>query len=337
MKNPTKEFLVTNKPVKPPQDEFGGIDKEIYKEEVKQLVQRKMNLRRNIEKSYGLIWGQCSSGLKQYMKGLQSYTTNAKICDTTWLLKELKKATSGIYDQANAHVNMHRTVSNLYKMKQCVNEANDHFLDRFKSNLAALDLAGGGHLFVLPVITGEKIENMTEAEITEETEKSHATLLLLCSDDTRYGDLVASLNSGTLRGRDEYPETLASIYQLMIKHSSALQNLHGQASSRRRQAVSLVQTNIEESQQELVPGTDGRTHEVTCFNCNRRGHYTVNYNEPDSRIGLSNLQFGNVLVHVPASTGIIPPDWVLLDTCSTDNVIMNINLFNSVTHILKSL
>lgn len=157
MKNPTKEFLVTNKPVKPPQDEFGGIDKEIYKKEVKQFVQRKMNLCRNIEKSYGLIWGQCSSGLKQYMKGLQSYTTNAKIFDTTWLLKELKKATSGIYDQANAHVNMHRTVSNLYKMKQCVNEANDHFLDRFKSNLAALDLAGGGHLFVLPVITGEKI------------------------------------------------------------------------------------------------------------------------------------------------------------------------------------
>ena len=88
--------------------------------------------------------------------------------------------------------------------------------------MAVLKLAGGGHLFVSPVIAPEKVENMSKVEIREETEKSHATLLLLCSDDSRYGDLSASLNSGTLRGREEYPETLASMYQLMIKHSSAL-------------------------------------------------------------------------------------------------------------------
>ena len=68
-------------------------------------------------------------------------------------------------------------------MNQGTNESNDHFLDRFKSNLAALDLAGGGHIFVSPTITGEKIEDMSESEITEETERSHATLLLLCSDN----------------------------------------------------------------------------------------------------------------------------------------------------------
>ena len=61
--DPTKEFQTKNKPVKPeevdeeenPTDE---VDQEIYKEEVKQFVQRKMNLRRNLEKSYGLIWGR---------------------------------------------------------------------------------------------------------------------------------------------------------------------------------------------------------------------------------------------------------------------------------------
>ena len=91
LKDPTENFLQTHKPVKPPQDEFGGIDdvdKEIYKEEVKQFVQRKINLRRNIEKSYGLIWGQCSSGLKQYIKGLETFSVNSKIFDTIWLLKE---------------------------------------------------------------------------------------------------------------------------------------------------------------------------------------------------------------------------------------------------------
>ena len=67
MKDPTDVFQEANKPVKPAKDDFGGVDEvdqEIYKEEVKQFVQRKINLRRNIEKCFGLVWGQCSSGLK---------------------------------------------------------------------------------------------------------------------------------------------------------------------------------------------------------------------------------------------------------------------------------
>ena len=38
-------------------------DVEIYKEEINQFVQRKMNLQRNMEKTYGLVWGQCSTAL----------------------------------------------------------------------------------------------------------------------------------------------------------------------------------------------------------------------------------------------------------------------------------
>ena len=74
---------------------------------------------------------------------------------------------------------MHRTVLNLYKMKQGANKTNNHFLDRFKSNLTALDLAGGEHLFVSPVIACNKVDSMSDAEILPETEKSHATLLLM--------------------------------------------------------------------------------------------------------------------------------------------------------------
>ena len=64
-------------------------------------------------------------------------------------------------------------------MKQGANKTNNHFLDRFKSNLTALDLAGGGHLFVSPVIACNKVDSMSDAEILPETEKSHATLLLM--------------------------------------------------------------------------------------------------------------------------------------------------------------
>ena len=77
--DPTSDFQAKNKPVKPEsnQDEENPdeVDLEIYKEEVKQFVQRKMNLRRNMEKLYGLIWGQCSAGLQAYIKGTSAYAT----------------------------------------------------------------------------------------------------------------------------------------------------------------------------------------------------------------------------------------------------------------------
>lgn len=47
-------------------------------------------------------------------------------------------------------------------------------------------------------------------------------------------------------------------------------------------------------------------------------------------MGVSNLQFGNVLAQVQAYRGIILPDWVLLDMCSADNVINIIDLLNAV-------
>ena len=333
MKDPTNAFQDANKPVKPAKDDFGGVDEvdqEIYKEEVKQYVQRKINLRRNMEKCFGLVWGQCSSGLKQYIKGLASYESSTKQFDVVWLIKELKKATAGIDDKANSRMNMHRAILNLYKMKQGSHKSNDHFLDRFESNVAALELAGGEHLFISPKITGLKVDDMSDAEIEVEKEKSQATLLLTCSDDSRFGDLSESLNAGMIRGRDEYPETMAGMYQLMIKHTTPLQVTQGQPNNRRRQAVTLVQATDEDGTTGMIPGTDGRTFDVQCFNCNQRGHYAANCPEPNSRTGISNLQYGNVLTQVQDWKGMIPHDWILLDTCSTDNVISNADLMKEV-------
>ena len=76
-----------------------------------------MSLRRNIEKSYGLIWGQCSSGLKQYIKGLADFGSKSAKFDAVWFLRELKKATSGINDKANTYISKHCAIGNLYRMR----------------------------------------------------------------------------------------------------------------------------------------------------------------------------------------------------------------------------
>ena len=199
--DPTTEFQTKNKPVKPEsgqdEDDPDAVDQEIYKEEVKQFVQRKMNLRRNLEKSYGIIWGQCSAGLQAYIKGTSAYATMSPIFNVVWLLHELKKATSGIDDKANVYVNMHDAMSTLYKMRQGGQETNDHFLTRFKANVTAVKLTGGNHIFFSPKLAEAERNEMDTDKIEEEEERSKAILLLKLSDKGQYGALSSSLKEGT--------------------------------------------------------------------------------------------------------------------------------------------
>ena len=74
-----------------------------------------MNLQRKTEKAYRRIWGQCSTALQAFIKGLSDYKVHAACFDKIWLLKELKKATSRIDSKANAWLNIHEAIANLYK------------------------------------------------------------------------------------------------------------------------------------------------------------------------------------------------------------------------------
>ena len=78
--------------------------------------------------------------------------------DALWLLREIKKTTSGIDDKANAYVSMHDVISQLYRMKQGSQKANDNYLVRFKTNVAAVELTGGRHIFASPIISGPECE-----------------------------------------------------------------------------------------------------------------------------------------------------------------------------------
>ena len=114
-------ILKKHKPIKPLKKEDNGasddVDLEIYKEEIKEFVQRKMNLHRNMEKTYGLVWGQYSTALQSFVKGISDFEECSAAFDIIWLLTELKMAISGIDNKANAWVNMHDALAILYRMK----------------------------------------------------------------------------------------------------------------------------------------------------------------------------------------------------------------------------
>ena len=340
LSDPINTLLKKHKPTKPIKKEEGepmdDVDMEIYKEEIKQFVQRKMNLRRNMEKTYGLVWGQCSTALQSFIKGISDFEQRSATFDIIWLLTELKKATSGIDNKANAWVNMHDALAILYKMKQGPSESNDHYLERFKSNITAVELTHGSQVFYSPGLTGTTLANATPEEVNTEEERSKAILLLKNADDHRYQALSKKLKENTFLDRDEYPVTISDMYELMVKTSANQQSIK-KTNNNNRHGVVLAQQCSPASEDNnttrtLIPGTDGRTFNVLCYRCNKWGHYASSCNEPDTRVGFSSLQHGFILAQSEqAPTSIIPKDWILLDSCSTDCVFNDHSLLSNIS------
>ena len=70
-------------------DAADQIEKDIQRERIKQFVSREYVLRSNMEKLYGLLWGQCSSALQATIKGINEYEDKSDDFDIIWLLLAL--------------------------------------------------------------------------------------------------------------------------------------------------------------------------------------------------------------------------------------------------------
>ena len=127
LKEPFEKFNIKKKPKDLP-DEHTKADESIYNAKIKRYINLEDNLNDNLQKVYGLGWGQCSAGLKADVKGFDEYEEKSNDLDIIWLLKSLKKIVSGIDKKDNQHVTYHVTLAALYVMKQGVNESNDKYL-----------------------------------------------------------------------------------------------------------------------------------------------------------------------------------------------------------------
>ena len=85
---------------------------------------------------------------------------------------------------------MQDTITTLYHMRQGPHESNKHYMDRFKSNITAIELTKGGHIFFSPGLTGNEHATATADSIHIEEESNKALLLLRNSDEHRYKGLI---------------------------------------------------------------------------------------------------------------------------------------------------
>mgnify|MGYP003321331007 CR=1 FL=1 len=154
-------------------------------------------------------------------------------------------------------------------------------------------------MFYSSKLAKKEIHLATETEITSAEEQSKAILLLKNADNKRYKDLKDDLKMVTYLSMDEYPTTIASMYELMVKTYGGLDPRSTNRSRNSNTNQSYVNTRTiltqhkvknpgDADETKIVPGKDGVTHDVMCYNCKRRGHYALSCPElfctiPDSK------------------------------------------------------
>ena len=124
----------------------------------------------------------------------------------------------------------------------------------------------------------------------------------------------------------------------MTKHSGVLESQQQKKTDRifsgrdrnSANAIFVQQRGLSTSEGGLVLCIDGNMYDnVQCYHCHCWGHYKSQCPKATST-GVDLLQLGFSFAQSTGKQNLVDRNWVLLDTCSTDNVCCNPELVDNV-------
>eukprot|EP00549_Striatella_unipunctata_P019332 CAMPEP_0118708552 /NCGR_PEP_ID=MMETSP0800-20121206/21974_1 /TAXON_ID=210618 ORGANISM="Striatella unipunctata, Strain CCMP2910" /NCGR_SAMPLE_ID=MMETSP0800 /ASSEMBLY_ACC=CAM_ASM_000638 /LENGTH=366 /DNA_ID=CAMNT_0006611805 /DNA_START=53 /DNA_END=1150 /DNA_ORIENTATION=+ len=205
-------------------------DKEIWKHECKEYVERKSALAGNLRKLYTILWGQCSEWMQAELKGLDSFRITQLNRNAIELLKNIRATSHSHKTQMNkAHALVKRNIF-IHSIKQGRYQSNAQWHTYFINQVNTM--AGiGGLIGAHPELVAEeerKLRVSLEIDPSVELEKEEikecqeaasrrylAALFLENSDESRYEELVRGLHNSHIHGEDKYPKTVTESLKLI--------------------------------------------------------------------------------------------------------------------------
>ena len=119
---------------------------------VKKYMDREEVLTENANKLYGIVIRQCTPPLRSTIKHDVEYGIKSSDLDTLWVLKNIKKTTTGVDMKANPELTLHEQMLILMTTRQGQSELDNDYLIKSNSRLENMILAGGGHILCSPQI-----------------------------------------------------------------------------------------------------------------------------------------------------------------------------------------
>ena len=133
-------------------------EKEILTEILRHYIEREERISSSMNIIYGIIWVQCTPGIKSVLKSNEEYLTKSKTFESLWLMRDTKKTTTGIELKLNKYVSLYHTIKNFMNMKHGKAEPNNVFKLHFDNVYDAMELAGGDNILRSEQLTNNGIQ-----------------------------------------------------------------------------------------------------------------------------------------------------------------------------------
>ena len=186
---------ILTKPPDPGEDADEG-DKELWKEDIKDLSKRRRVLRGNLMAIQAVIWGQCSEAMKAKIKSLPEYKNKLEESDCYWFMINIKAVTMQFDAKHKPHMSLWNSVAGLANCRQQPGQTTDHYLESYKGHVDTIEYHGGTLAFN-PDLAPTK--DPDDKDYTNEERKKFArdemlgVGLIRGADPARFGTLITDL------------------------------------------------------------------------------------------------------------------------------------------------
>ena len=136
--DPKSYFDANNDPTDlTPYEAISEAQKSILAARVRQYIKREEIIYSNMNRIYGIIWGQCIPGLQSVLNWNENYPTKFKMLnfELIWLMREPNNITASIDVKLNKSASLYCAVRGFMNMRQGQNWAQWHLQVAFWKHL----------------------------------------------------------------------------------------------------------------------------------------------------------------------------------------------------------
>ena len=315
---------------------------------------------------YSLLLANVSTITLGKVKAKDGFSTAAATTDPLWLLTTLEDVMVNFEDEKKAVLALDDQVERIVTLKQG-DSSNEDFVKLATKEMTIY--AKRGTVYLWSKAYNDRLskeiqaENQNHKNATSGTsltdpelkivrvrlqkviqEEIMSLIILKKADKKRYANLQESLANSYLIGRDEYPTTLGAVLKLLNNYTDG---------NKTRGGVSFLQSSAPaEASVPVVAYAKGSNKsfypEITCRICGLKGHFQTHCllekalataDTPANRIpyhGGRNATGQEVSIHSGGillnqhSDAHINPNWILLDSESTEHIFRNKKLLTDV-------
>jgi hypothetical protein len=242
---------------------YDPLEKEKYMAEFKEWMERKKKYRTNMNNAFGLLWGQCTSAVRNKIESRKDWPELKASHKAIDLLKAIKEITQDYQDNKYPLLSIHRAIQSVLTIKQYEGEDLVLYNKRFRNAVEHMEAQQGK----LPLT--EYVEKQTgykKSKHDELTEEAYDSFIALCYlVGSQAASLKNDLANAYARGHDDYPKTLNAAISMVSSYTGSAE----------RKATKKYDPKNEEPKAAIGFAQKGKptTNDVTCYNCGKKGHY----------------------------------------------------------------